>query len=110
MLSITTEKRKRFCTHAKTDENVYCVFSPERFVLVLFAQLSRAVAQHRSSLQILLIIFAYFLFVKLKEIGKDEKLRSGGQYWNRIGPVHTLIKLQKTFVNFCQVHIYLILL
>ena len=28
MLSITTEKRKRFCTHAKTDKNVYCVFSP----------------------------------------------------------------------------------
>ena len=28
MLSMTTEKRKRFCTHEKTDENVYCVFLP----------------------------------------------------------------------------------
>ena len=26
MLSTTAEKCKRFCTHAKTDENVYCVF------------------------------------------------------------------------------------
>ena len=26
VFSITTEKRKRFCTHAKIDENAYCVF------------------------------------------------------------------------------------
>ena len=83
------------------------------YVLVLsfvYAQLPRAVEQRRSSLQIFLIIFAHFLFVLLigkKELEKNEKLRSGSQFLNCVGPVQTLFKLKKNSLIFRQVDIFL---
>ena len=60
-----------------------------------FTHLSRAVEQRRSSLQIILIIFAHLICFAKKEIPKGQKLRSGSKYLNCFGSVYMFFKLKR---------------
>ena len=52
-----------------------------------------------------LLLQTFICSIKQKVIQKPEKLRSGCQHWNWVGPVCTFFKLQNNFINFHQVHI-----